>query len=118
MLALFALYLQILLPLGQAVAVSLDDSGLPTRLVICTSYGIRLVDIGSGEKAPDRSGDGETCPVCLAYSIGTTSLDNSVEISIDAPRLRVASLLPSAEAGFISQFLPGDRTARAPPASA
>ncbi|MEJ2229170.1 MAG: hypothetical protein P8Y67_13285 [Alphaproteobacteria bacterium] len=117
-LALIALHIKILIPLGQAIPVGLDENGVPIRLVICTLYGTQVIDTKPGEGTPDKQTSHQTCPVCMAFAFSTTLSDYNPGALLKAPQTSVlASLLP-AEVSVISQFLPGSRTARAPPAFA
>ncbi len=118
MLALFALYLRVLIPLGQAIPLGHDENGFPTRLVVCALYGPQVLDVKPGEEAPDGQINRERCPVCAAFSIGATLLDGDAAASIDVPQFSIASPFAPAEVNIASQFLPGSRTARAPPAFA
>jgi hypothetical protein len=81
-------------------------------------YGAEVVDVKPGEEVPVGQTNRETCPVCLAFSIGATLLDHDLSASIGVQQFRIASLLTPAQVDITSQFLPGSRTARAPPALA
>ena len=114
-LALFALYMQILLPLGQAVSVGQDENGFPIPLVICTLYGVDVLDVKPGEEAPDKPTSHTSCPVCTVLSIGGVLSNNDAGALSDAPEFSIVSLPSPTEVNIASQFLPGSRTARAPP---
>ena len=117
-LALLALCTRLLIPLGQLFPIGEDENGFPIRLVICTLYGVEVLDTKPGEKAPDEQTDRKSCPVCLAFSVGVTLPENDAAASIDALHANIASFSSAAEVHITSQFLPGSRTARAPPAFA
>ena len=116
-LALFALFIKILIPIGQAIPIGQDENGSPIPLVVCTLYGTDVLNSKTGKESPDKRGSQETCPVCAAFSI-TGTFDTDVGALIDVPQNHVVSLLLPAEVNILSQFLPGSRTARAPPTSA
>jgi len=114
--ALFGLLMQILLPLGQAIEFNGANEVGPDRLVICTLYWVKIVDLLSGKEVPDREIDPEKCPVCFAYGIAATSIGVSSDISIEAPRLARVERLPLPTTVDIpaSRFF-NDCAARAPP---
>jgi hypothetical protein len=116
-LALFALFIKILVPIGQAIPIGQDENGSPIPLVVCTLYGTSVLNSKTGKEAPDKRGSQETCPVCAAFSI-TGTLDVDIGARVNVPQTHVASLLLPAKVDVLSQFLPGSRTARAPPTSA
>lgn len=85
-LALFALLLQFILPLGQAQALTRTvDDGFSNRTIICTLYGPRIVYDASGREVPPEEGGDVPCPTCLAHAIGSHALNNTVEIVIPQP---------------------------------
>jgi hypothetical protein len=114
-LALFALYMQVLIPLGQAVSVGEDENGFPIPLIICTPYGIEVLKAKPGEEAPDKQTSHTACPVCTVLSMGGVLPQNDAGALSDAPEYSIVSLPSPAEVNIASQFLPGSRTARAPP---
>lgn len=115
-LALIALHIKILIPLGQAIPLGQDENGSPVSLVICSLYGTQIVNIRPGEETPSKPDSRQTCPVCMALAFSTTLNSYDPGEFVKTPLSSVvASLLP-AEVNISSQFLPGSRTARAPPA--
>ena len=116
-LALFSLFMQIFMPLAQAVSIGEDEDGFPSRMVICTLYGVKVIDIVTGEEAPsDTDNSRKTCPVCLSYSIGDTSLTGTPGFSIPAPEYTSASAVLPLEAVLLAQSTSNNYAARAPPA--
>lgn len=115
-LALFGLFMQAFMPLAQAISFQ-DDDGLSRRVLICTMYGTRLIDTSTGETIPDSGDSRNTCPVCLAFSIGATSLGGNVELpvllSFGALTCRGAAVATV----LVKQFDDGHFTARAPPST-
>ena len=113
-LAAFALLLQALMPLAQAVQVQNED-GEFSSLIICTAYGLQQISIGSDSEPSDGAASSESCPICLAQSIGAKLLTSAdmVELSGSAfVRIRMAPPLR------IASETKSDRTlqsARAPP---
>ena len=115
-LALFGLFMQAFMPLAQAISIK-DDDGLPRRMLICTLYGTKLIDTSTGKAVPDSGNSRNTCPVCLAFSIGATSLGGDVELPVllsfgamTCRRAAVATML-------VKQSDDGHYTARAPPST-
>ncbi len=114
--ALFSVYLQVLLPLGQAFAASqINEDGFSSRLIICTLYGPKLVYDEQGEEVPPEEGGIVNCPVCIAYAIGNAALVGSSEIILPVPHVLieksniVVDVVPS---GFTAPFA---YLTRAPP---
>ena len=118
LLALIALHIKIFIPLGQAIPLGEDENGLPISLVICSLYGTQVVNIQPGEEIPHKSDSRYACPVCMALAFSTTLNDYHPGEFIKAPISGVVASLFPAEVNISSQFLPGSRTARAPPAIA
>lgn len=72
--ALWALFLQILLPLGQGIALPTANDGTPRTLVICSANGgLRTVTLPAGKDDPARDPTQSVqrdCPICLSYAAG------------------------------------------------
>ncbi|MEJ2118963.1 MAG: hypothetical protein P8Y36_14205 [Alphaproteobacteria bacterium] len=117
-LALIALHIKILIPLGQAIPIGQDENGAPISLVICSLYGTQVINVRPGEEIPDKPDSNHACPVCMALSFSTTLNDFDPGELVKAPQAGVVASLFPAEVHITSQFLPGSRTARAPPAFA
>jgi hypothetical protein len=117
-LALVALHIKILIPLGQAIPIGQDENGAPISLVICSLYGAQVIDIIPGEETPNKPDNSRVCPVCMALAFSTTLSDYDPGELIKAPQSGVVASLSPAEVHITSQFLPGSRTARAPPSLA
>jgi len=67
-LALFALIFQALIPFAQAIPVDRDgDSGFDS-LIICTAWGIKVLQLTTGEEAPVKQTTEQNCPVCSVHS--------------------------------------------------
>ena len=115
-LALFSLYLQILLPVVQAHAVSRDaDDGAFGRIWICTYYGLTLLDDGGNGKPPLQQGGKADCPTCFAYAIGTASLANASEVVLHVPLGTKAESIDFAFTARLSFEVPSGYLTRAPP---
>lgn len=66
-LALVALLLQVVVPLGQAVPLPAGADSPLRSLVICTAYGLRGIDQGAdarGGASPSAAAAAHSCPVC------------------------------------------------------
>ena len=114
-LALFGLFMQIFIPLAQAVSIGENEDGFPSRMVICTLYGAQVVDLVTGEEVPDSDSGRETCPVCVAFSIGDTSLSGVPDFSVPAPVYVPSPTVTPLEAVLATQSSSNHYTARAPP---
>ncbi len=113
-LALFGLFMQAFMPLAQAITFQ-DDDGLPRRVLICTLYGTKLIDTSTGKAVPDNGSSRNTCPVCLAFSIGAASLGGAVELSVLLSFEAVPCEIAVVSTELVTQFDDGHYTARAPP---
>jgi hypothetical protein len=71
-LGLWALFLQILLPLGQGIPLPGGSAdGLPRQLVICSANGgLRTVPLPGAAANQSTSSAQSACAVCLAYAAG------------------------------------------------
>lgn len=68
---LWALFLQILLPLGQGVPLPATGDGLPRHLVICSANGgLRTVPLPGTPASQNSTSAQNGCAVCLAYAAG------------------------------------------------
>lgn len=68
--AVFALSLQSLVPIAQALP-AVGGVGAGAYIVICTALGIQKIP---DPDAPPRSGDLPVCPVCMAHALGGSLL--------------------------------------------
>lgn len=66
--AAFALSLQALVPLGQALPM---PGGSGAYLVICTALGIQAIP---DPNAPPKTDDRPICPVCMARALGAETI--------------------------------------------
>lgn len=71
--AFFALYMQFILPIGAAVAAHPANNDILTgRAIVCTSVGVRYIDLQTGEDVTPRSDQvASRCPICLSIENGT-----------------------------------------------
>jgi hypothetical protein len=68
---LWALFLQILLPLGQGVPLPVSGDGLPRHLVVCAANGgLRTIPLPGAPASQSSSAAQNGCAVCLAYAAG------------------------------------------------
>ncbi len=115
--ALFSMCLQVLLPLGQAVAASnrTGEALFSAPMIICTLYGVKVIDPATGEELPSDKGGSGDYPVCPAFGIGKLSLNTAVTVELpEPPALTSVRLAPvdNAQAGFILRHI---HNPRAPP---
>lgn len=68
---LWALLLQVMVPVGQAVPIRGAD-GLPRTLLICSALQPRTVP-GPGSQGSDQRSDPRACAVCMAFATGASS---------------------------------------------
>ena len=71
--AFFALYMQFILPIGSAVAAHPSNNDLLVgQAIVCTSIGVRYIDLQTGEDVTPRSDQvASRCPICLSIDNGT-----------------------------------------------
>jgi hypothetical protein len=118
LLSLFALYLQIFLPLGQAVAASRPaDDGISSRIIICTLYGPKLIYDAMGKEVPPEDGGMVDCPVCLALAIGASALAHSGEPVLPVPPTTIEKSIDIAYAVLDGLSTSASYLTRAPPAA-
>jgi hypothetical protein len=87
-LALFAMLLQALIPAAQALPLDRDgDSGFDA-LIICTAWGIKVLQLTTGEEAPVKQTSAVECPVCSVQTL-----------KLSLPGVDVPAPLPSFRAG-------------------
>lgn len=123
LIALLGMFFQAIIPLAQAVPLDRNDDDLFDRLVICTYYGFKVINIATGAEIPqgDDESDGPVtgnpCLVCLAYAIGKIALGGVWAVE-NAPPFTPSIRIPS-----LNQLQPqhlanaGGRGARAPPSA-
>lgn len=104
----WALLLQIMVPLGQAIPATGAD-GLPRTLLICSATQPRSVP-GPGSQAPVVPKAG-ACVVCAAHAAGDGAAAPSAVTLPSPPAVPMATLdpLPSALAGGVMPGLPRPR---------
>ncbi len=87
-LALFAMLLQALIPAAQAVPLDRDgDSGFDA-LIICTAWGIQVLQLTTGEEPPVKQTSPVECPVC---SVNTLKLSlPGIDVPAPQPAFRVS----------------------------
>ena len=123
LMALFGLVLQILTPFAQAVSYVNDDDGLTGRVVICTAYGVKTIDLSTGTEIPDDKdapggqAGSNVCIICLAYAALSSSArdDCNGEYLQPPAQIFAFSRLPE---DSLPHLQPGNRahSVRAPPA--
>ncbi len=119
-LALFGFLFQTFIPLAQTIPHTNNGTNLAGRLVICTAFGTKTIDIETGEEIPDDEDtpdDTTEYVICLAKTIGI----NVVAIA-GAPKQHQTSLQSlafplSPRSTFHLQHLTDAHGARAPPAA-
>ena len=114
--ALFALYLQFALPVGYAIAATNSiDQNLPGTAIVCSSYGVKYVDIATGEQVAVSADEvGAKCPICISIDLGSSVLKPEA-IGI-APSLDVLqTVLPNLTTLGSRSNLPAEYSSRAPP---
>ncbi|PLX34769.1 MAG: hypothetical protein C0605_12505 [Hyphomicrobiales bacterium] len=116
-LAVFALLIQAMMPLAQAVQVE-DEFGDFQSLIVCTAYGLQQINIGSGE-APDNSqAQPESCPICLSLSLAQKMLTTADMAVLPGPAfVRLSWTVPRQDFS-LTPILTGRQDARAPPLTA
>jgi hypothetical protein len=118
-LALFSLSLQILIPLGQALAASYTaGDGFSNQILICTIYGFKHVSTDTGEEIPPEEGGNADCPACMAYAIGMASLANVSAPVLAAPTVTGTESIVISDTARIGIEVPSNYLTRAPPVSA
>jgi hypothetical protein len=118
-LALFSLYVQILIPMAQAIAAtSGPKDGFSNRIWICTHYGFKLASSDTGEELPPAKGGNADCPTCLVYAIGLASLANTSEVTLPVPPNAEAENIVFTSTARFSFEVPSDYLTRAPPITA
>ena len=66
LLALFAIYLQVLAPIILSPSTALATTGnFSSYGVICTAYGAKVINLSTGEEVPTHRDHSEKCPLCL-----------------------------------------------------
>jgi hypothetical protein len=117
--ALWALFLQILLPLGQGIALPTTDGSMPRTLVICLANGgLRTITLPAGKDEPANDplhSVQRDCPVCLSYAAGA-----HLAVPYRAPALQPRAIAALPSLSPLAAPRPHDHhglpQARAPPA--
>ncbi len=68
-LALFALIFQALIPAAQAIPVDRDREGGFDSLVICTAWGVKVLQLTTGKESPVKQTKPADCPVCSVHNL-------------------------------------------------
>ena len=113
---LWALLLQIMIPVGQAVPV-IGADGLPRTLIICSAMQPRTIPGPGAETPAPDSGRSSSCAVCLAFATGA-STDLPAAVTLPLPPVATAALTPSSATAVHDGLIPGLPRPRAPPALA
>ncbi len=116
-LALFALIFQALIPFAQAIPVDRDGEGGFDSLVICTAWGVKVLQLTTGEESPVKQTSEQKCPVCSVHNLKLSLPGLDVPAPEPAFRERGERFLP---VDYVApEFAVIVRTAiRAPPVSA
>jgi len=93
-LALFALIFQALIPAAQAVPVQRDGPPGLDVLVICTGFGIKVLEQTTGEKSPVKQTSQFECPVCSVHSLKLSF--STADIPLPLPALHVVGFVQPA----------------------
>ena len=67
--ALFALIFQALILAAQAIPVGRNSNGSFDSLVICTAWGVKVLQLTTGEKPPVEQTSEDKCPVCSVNNL-------------------------------------------------
>ncbi len=93
--ALFALIFQALIPAAQAIPVSRSSGGGFDSLVICTAWGVKVLQLTTGEEAPVKQTAPEDCPVCsvhvLKLSLAGAGSPGPVPANVDGDVIKPAA---------------------------
>ncbi len=113
---LWALLLQILVPVAMAIPVAPGPDGLPRTLIICSAMQPpRTVPVpGSETPAPDSGRSTTTCAVCMAFATGSTT-DLPATVELPTPLAARVDLTPSFATAVHDGQITGLPRARAPP---
>ncbi|MCK5643175.1 MAG: hypothetical protein KAJ19_20365 [Gammaproteobacteria bacterium] len=83
--ALFGLLFQALIPLAQTIPHTNSGENLAGRLVICTAFGTKTIDVATGAEVPGDAPSPEApvesgeCLICLISAIADSALINTCE---------------------------------------
>jgi len=109
-LGVFALLVQGLMPMGQAVPLA--AVGDPAFLILCTGYGTRALPSEPGQSAPESRP--WSCAVCQASAIGD-SLVAPATVPVRQSRAVDAFIVPGTVQRRLGSSLSAPWQARAPP---
>lgn len=112
--AAFALLLQAMMPLAQAVQIE-DGEGELRSLLICTAYGLQQINIGSGDTPVDSQVDSSNCPICLSQSLASKILTSADMIAFSGPAFIRITMTAPRQISFSAALFPSRQDARAPP---
>lgn len=103
LLGLWALLLQVMVPVGQALPGAASANGMPQSLVICSALsGLRVVP--SSEAAPTHSKTSTVaCAVCMAMSAGGHFLPPDAAALLVPQQIAALSFFPNASRWMISE---------------
>ena len=81
--AVFGIFFQTLVPLAQTIPTYGEDGSLSGRIVICSGFGTKTIDLATGLEVPNDpenpglpSGSVE-CLICLSAAIGGNAVNNT-----------------------------------------
>ncbi len=66
--ALYAMIFQALIPFAQGIPVERDNGGFDS-LVICTAWGVKVLQLTTGKESPVKPTAPQNCPVCSVHSL-------------------------------------------------
>ena len=117
--AFFALYLQFVVPIGYAVAASQSaDQDLFGKAIICSSYGVKYIDLATGEEVFGSTDDiGAKCPICISLDLGGAPLQpplTAFEFHLNSAG--TTAFLLQVQGDWMNA--PSDYSSRAPPKQA
>ena len=116
LLALFAIYLQVLAPLTlTASTAQATTDGFPTYGVICTAYGAKVINLSTGEEVPTHVDYSKKCPLCLFFHAQAATVNNASEFKFALPAKTGERLISPKSLGSKKAAVPSDCLSRSPP---
>lgn len=113
-LALFALFLRALAPVGQAAASGGEHGGSMQAFALCSSFAAQQAP--DETNGPAKHGAAHHCVMCMANPVAAAAVLATVAADVLAPRLSMGPVEPSAQDATALKFAPKADPARAPPA--
>ena len=116
LLALFAIYLQVLAPIALSSSTAQATTGdFPAYGVICTAYGAKVVNLSTGEEVPTPHDHIEKCPLCLFFHAQFVADNGTIGFKF-APSTQSGERLQAPEIPGIKKIaVPSDCLSRSPP---